>query len=1580
MNSVFRLIWHRTLSRMVVASEAARSQHKAGRLSQQVGQLPEASEPVFLNALFRPVTLSVALACPTMLVPLSISDAEARAFASPANNTNDCTSGVTTTGATVGNLATPETDALPIDGSGTYSTVAGCNANGNNQLAMSVYGAFGEGTGRGASAFGFNSHAAQWATAIGLETRATGQASIALGFGSQASGVASIAMGHGAQSEANNAIAIGYNAQAVAKNTISIGTGNEVKGEGSGAIGDPNFVSGSETYVYGNNNGTNMVPIAADNAGIFGSNNAMSDTADGSVIMGSNNDLDVANAMVFGNNADVTKEGGVALGSGSFADTEAGIVGYAPVNATPADVTNTGTTVATNAAVDVGSRQITSVAAGTALDDAVNVSQLIAVENIPLTFSGDDGTDMKRKLGERLGVEGNPASALTIGNIGVESNGTDTLTIKLAKDVNLGPEGSLMIAGGPSLSSTGIDAGNSPISNVDDAVTDDQAVNFGQLKNFDFGDAMEYYSVNSTDTDVGSNVNSDNATGINAMAAGPNASATGDNATAIGNLSSASNAGATAIGFKASAQGAKSFALGEASNAIGESSLALGANSITNARYATVLGSGTVATGQGAIALGGGAATDAASATGTGAIAIGGYGAAGRGGATANVNYSVALGSGAQAGASEGDVALGSGAETATANPVTRAAVGNTIYGGFAGNAPTSVVSVGSAGEERQITNVAAGRITAASTDAINGSQLFSVVDTGFNLSDENGANDTVKLGDTLNYTNDDGNMVATVRDNEIVYDLAERIDVTKVIAGNSTLDANGMSIGDSTGNLTRITNDGLTVAGGPSMTASGGVDAGGQPITRVAAGIAGTDAVNVAQLGQVETDLVRLGMSFSDGHGNTLQRSLGETLTIEDIADTSGNSNLSVDTFGSDTLQIVMTDQPVFGDVLLNSGGSGTITGLTNTTYDPQHIVADRAATEGQVDQVAAALTDTGFNITADNHNLGGATDDTVKLGDTLNYTNDDGNMVATVRDNEIVYDLASRLSGLQEVAIIDGPTINNTGIDMGDTSITNLRSGLNGTPIAEVEGGALSNAINAGDLQEVTHTINQSVAAAKTEVEAGLSDNIMVTDRLGADGQTIYAVDMADQVSFTKLEVGSVSIDAGNVDESGGARISGVGTGDVSAGSKDAINGGQLYNVINSGGFSTRYVNTNDTDLTPSDSFAEGQGATAVGYDARSEGKQSLALGYQAMAAHQGSVALGANASTLAADDVVERTTSITIGAEIYQFAGAGKKVVSTVSVGAAGAERTISNVAAGRISETSTDAINGSQLYAATEYVEALDSRLTKVEGDLGDISVTMPGEVTPESPGVNSGQLHDMNQDVADNTSSIAGNTTNIAGNTQDIRTNSDNITDIGNVVDQGVSFGADQGEPVNRKLGDTMVIAGDDNITMRTTGDGLQVMLNRELDVDRVIAGNTTINNEGVHIQDGPSMTLDGFDANGTVITNVAPGVSAGDAVNVGQMNVLAQRFAQKIGDVHNRIDDVARDASAGIASVAAMGNAPYVPGKLTYHVGGGHHNGESAVGVNFRRTADNGRWSLSAGFAGSRAGATIGVGIAGVMD
>ncbi|WP_306641559.1 ESPR-type extended signal peptide-containing protein, partial [Burkholderia sp. MSMB1459WGS] len=98
--------------------------------------------------------------------------------------------------------------------------------------------------------------------------------------------------------------------------------------------------------------------------------------------------------------------------------------------------------------------------------------------------------------------------------------------------------------------------------------------------------------------------------------------------------------------------------------------------------------------------------------------------------ASAGPSSSIALGANASASANSGDVALGSGSVTGATNPTASVTIGSTTYGGFAGTNPTSVVSVGKGGSERQITNVAAGRITATSTDAINGSQLYSLAST----------------------------------------------------------------------------------------------------------------------------------------------------------------------------------------------------------------------------------------------------------------------------------------------------------------------------------------------------------------------------------------------------------------------------------------------------------------------------------------------------------------------------------------------------------------------------------------------------------------------------------------------------------------------------------------------------------------------------------------------------------------------------------------------------------------------------------------------------------------------------------
>ena len=131
-------------------------------------------------------------------------------------------------------------------------------------------------------------------------------------------------------------------------------------------------------------------------------------------------------------------------------------------------------------------------------------------------------------------------------------------------------------------------------------------------------------------------------------------------------------------------------------------------------------------TAPGGIALGENATVNFADAValGTNATASGIQSLSFGAGATTTTPTSVALGAGASAGAQAGDVALGSGSTTTTTTDTTGTTINGIAYT-FAGTTPASTVSVGSAGNERTITNVAAGQITAASTDAVNGSELY---------------------------------------------------------------------------------------------------------------------------------------------------------------------------------------------------------------------------------------------------------------------------------------------------------------------------------------------------------------------------------------------------------------------------------------------------------------------------------------------------------------------------------------------------------------------------------------------------------------------------------------------------------------------------------------------------------------------------------------------------------------------------------------------------------------------------------------------------------------------------------------
>lgn len=323
----------------------------------------------------------------------------------------------------------------------------------------------------------------------------------------------------------------------------------------------------------------------------------------------------------------------------------------------------------------------------------------------------------------------------------------------------------------------------------------------------------------------------------NATVIGFGSTASAANATAIGTAASALANETVAIGQKANASGQNSNAFGSQANATGTSSLAVGRGSLSSGDSAVAIGNDSTVTGDSAVAIG-------ASATSTGkwSTALGDS-------ANAKGKSSVALSNDSYA-KDDNSVALGSGTITRSATQENTATVNGITYSGFAGNTPVAVVSVGSDKTEtytppdhstpgrtvtitphtRQIINVGAGEISATSTDAINGSQLYMVAEQiGENKKRiENirasTANVKVKAGDNINVQEayDDANQVKTYT-----------VSTTKDIKANSyTINNSNIKIDQN------------------------GINAGNKKVINVASGENDNDAVNVSQLNQVKHDV----------------------------------------------------------------------------------------------------------------------------------------------------------------------------------------------------------------------------------------------------------------------------------------------------------------------------------------------------------------------------------------------------------------------------------------------------------------------------------------------------------------------------------------------------------------------------------------------------------------------------------------------------------------------------------------------------------------------------------------------------
>ena len=262
----------------------------------------------------------------------------------------------------------------------------------------------------------------------------------------------------------------------------------------------------------------------------------------------------------------------------------------------------------------------------------------------------------------------------------------------------------------------------------------------------------------------------------------------------------------------------------------------------------------------------------------------------------------------------------------------------------YAGGTPAGIVTVGSAGKERRIQNVAAGLVSAKSMDAVNGSQLYTMTRplrfAGDNStigttsgSDVNvlhrGSDQAMSLlggadGDKLSDNNI--GVVADAANNKMTVKLAKDVTGLNSITSKN-VNAETVKAGDTT-----VNNQGVTIAGGPSVTKEG-INANGTKITNVAAGTEDTDAVNVSQLTKQSADLTEKGFGLKDQDGNIVHKSLGK-----DIEVTGDGKNISTKVENG-TMKVVLNDDLNVNSVTTaDADGNQTVTqgsGMTVTDKD---------------------------------------------------------------------------------------------------------------------------------------------------------------------------------------------------------------------------------------------------------------------------------------------------------------------------------------------------------------------------------------------------------------------------------------------------------------------------------------------------------------------------------------------------------------------------------------------------------------------------------------------------------------------
>ena len=945
--------------------------------------------------------------------------------------------------------------------------------------------------------------------AMGAMTQSFGIGSTAIGVNSMSKGVASTSIGVIARSWGKNSLAVGSQAGAYGDKSTSLGDTNTVgfdmtdgttSGAASSAVGTDNKVYGNNSYVIGGGNtigsatitetteanGDKIKKVTAgtvkgstagafgykntvttDNAYVVGNNSTAS--ADGAMILGSSASVTGKNGVALGNNTKVANENAVAIGNGS--ETAAAV---ATPSATINGVAHNFAGVNPASTVSVGKagseRTITNVAAGrisATSTDAINGSQLYAVTSEVdkgVAYAGDvkdaaaAANKFTRKLGEQTNIIGGvtDTSKLTDGNIGVVSNGIDTLNIKLAKDVKVDSvtagntvinNNGLTVGGNTYVTNNGINANNAPITNVaSGGTTDSNAANIGDVKK---------------------------------AAAGAKATVTGDKQATVTNTTAADGhvdyvVSATKTTLAAEA-GGKVSVTGGTEDANGVIAYTVGLDAATKTAINNI-GGGTIAAGDNKTVtgdtvntylnnnyydkptmdtkLGDKANTNLDNITNAGKTVINDIAAD----AVKVVNgKNTTVTPGTEAGAN-GTVKTYAVNVSGDLTGITSISNQKTAPGGTTTGAKitlgdtTNTVDVGGA----KITNVADGDVAPNSKDAVNGGQLNEVKELA-------GKHTIVKVDGQENRT--DGNLLITKTDNngQATYDLKLNDELTVGKTGAAGKD----------GSIGVKGKDGSAVAINGKDGSIGLNGANGANGLTMKSGDAkpAVDGTNVTRLVLEENgkkhDVATLddGMKYGGDTGNVIKKKLNEQVNvvggITDENKLTTEDNLGVVSDGSNNLKVrlakalkglesVTTGDTVMNNngVTINNGAAGNPVSLTKNGLDNGGNkitnVADGtdpkdAVNKSQLDKATAAATTTvtaGNNITVTpTVNPNGSTNYEVGLKDQVT--------LGTDPTKQVSIDGTTGIIKAGDKVTIDGTTGN---IDAGKVKINGKDGTVNG------------------------------------------------------------------------------------------------------------------------------------------------------------------------------------------------------------------------------------------------------------------------------------------------------------------------------------------------------------------------------------------------------------------------------------------------------------------------------------------------------------------------------------------------------